>query len=160
MSNLFDPHGQVIDNRPPGQLFDAEKIGETTFDVLSVYSGHGVRYTFSHISEFWHDPFEPALFRKPKILKDIKDRLDAIKASKMAFARDIRSIHPILLEKARTRGELYKGEDEDSWYQSFLKVAPDADFQIFCGRRKAINRTDARTLAWSELRQKYSGIQI
>jgi hypothetical protein len=150
MYHLFGPHERFFD----------EKVGNVTFDIVGLYTGHGVTYNFSLLTRFWKDPFIHGM-REPHVLDDIRSVLTEVLASKCLFEDQWRELHSRLLVRARDRNSLYKGEDKDRWFNEFLESKPrQCDFRVFCGRRAAIDRTDAHTAAWGRLREEYSDINI
>ena len=145
---------------PNSRSFDGEIVGDVKFDVVATYSGHGVRHTFSLLSEVWSDPFENSHEEAPLVSREVTYLLDSIANSRNYFLDHWQTIHPVLLDKARRRRSLYTGRDEEAWYSRFLSEQPDIMFQLYCGRRREIDRTDRKTLAWGSLRKKYHFIEI
>jgi hypothetical protein len=134
-----------------------ERIGETTFDLASIESWDDVNYvtyTFFHFTEFWTDPFEHPSSKPLTVLKGIADRLDQVHGSKLAFQQQLKAIHPILMERALNRRQIYGAEDTESdLYIRLLRSNPRVIFRVYCGRRGAIDLSNERKIAWRNLRE-------
>jgi hypothetical protein len=148
MYNLFGPHQRRFD----------KTIGNITFDIVGFYTGHYVEYRFSLFSRIWKDPF--AAGPRIRISKEVRATLSEMLDSKKHFEDHWRPLHSELLADGRDRGALYTGNDSEYWFSRFMEWKPNTIFQLFCGRRAAIDRTDAHTAAWGQLQKEHEGIRI
>jgi hypothetical protein len=163
MWHLFGPHERLFN----------QAVGSVTFDFLGLYAGHGVRYNFSLLTSIWRDPFvreegahrrhhhlwrsfRQSVMGEPQVLEEIRSILADILAAKRLFEDQWQMFHPRLLLQGR-RGP---SNERGSWFRDLLESKPECVFNVFCGRRAAIDRTDAHTAAWGRLRKEYGKSRI